>query len=361
LELVYGEFLLREEWGEVPDAEEYVWRFPRCAERLLQQIELYRALGARATHLPAGQRIVVPDGPEGPAEAETGPAARWPDVAGYAILGELGRGGMGVVYKAWQWRLRRVVALKMILHEAWAAPAVLTRFHTEAEAIGRLQHSHVVQVYEVGEHDGRPFLVMEFADGGSLDRKLAGTPLRGQQAAELLEKLARPVHHAHGRGIVHRDLTPATVLLTADGTPKITDFGLAKFVKGGGAGQTPPGAVLGTPSYTAPEQAAGEVRDVGPLADIYSLGAILYETLTGRPPFKSSDLAATLQQALTEEPVPPRRFQPELPRDLETFASNAWRSGRASATPALRTWPTTSAASSTGNRSGPGWWPLGSG
>jgi serine/threonine-protein kinase len=248
---------------------------------------------------PTAETVPVPDQPQ--PRPPTVPAP-----AGYAILGVLGRGGMGVVYQARQVSLKRLVALKMILAGPHAGPAELARFRTEAEAVARLQHPNIVQIHEVGQQAGAPFFSLEFVDGGSLAQKLRGQPLPGRQAAELVETLARAVHHAHQRGVVHRDLKPANVLLMADGTPKVTDFGLAKRLEGD-AGQTQSGAVMGTPSYMAPEQAAGKGKEVGPPADVYALGAILYECLTGRPPFRGETLMATLQQVLTEEPVPPSR------------------------------------------------------
>ena len=178
-------------------------------------------------------------------------------VPGYEILGELGRGGMGIVYKAKHLALKRLVALKMVLDGAHAGEAQLTRFRAEAEAVAKLQHAHIVQIYEVGECGGRPFFALEFVEGGSLDRKVKGTPLPPREAAALVEKMAQAMHAVHQQGIVHRDLKPANVLLTTDGTPKITDFGLAKDL-GGESGQTASGAVMGTPSYMAPEQAAGK-------------------------------------------------------------------------------------------------------
>jgi formylglycine-generating enzyme required for sulfatase activity/tRNA A-37 threonylcarbamoyl transferase component Bud32 len=238
-------------------------------------------------------------------------------VPGYEILEELGRGGMAVVYKARDRRLGRVVALKMILAGAHADPAERARFRAEAEAIGRVQHPDIVQIYEVGEHDGLPFLSLEYCPGGTLEQELAGTPLAAREAAAVLERLTRAVAAAHAVGIIHRDLKPANVLLTAGGTPKITDFGLAK--QEGVSGRTASGAVVGTPSYMAPEQAAGKGQQVGAAADVYALGAMLYELLTGRPPFKAATPLDTLLHVLHDEPVPVRQLQPRGPRDLETI------------------------------------------
>jgi hypothetical protein len=241
--------------------------------------------------------------------------AAWPVIPNYEILGELGRGGMGVVYKARQLALKRLVAIKVI--RAGAGGEELARFHREAEAVARLQHPHIVQIHEVGEHAAGPFFAQELVQGGSLAQALNGDAWPARPAAQLLETLARAVHHAHQRGIVHRDLKPDNVLLTADGTPKITDFGLAKYLDVS-AGPTPTGAILGTPSYMAPEQAAGQTA-VGPAADVYALGAMLYEVLTGRPPFQAETPLATLRQVLAQEPVPPSRSRAAVPRDLETI------------------------------------------
>jgi tetratricopeptide (TPR) repeat protein/predicted Ser/Thr protein kinase len=240
-----------------------------------------------------------------------------PAVPGYEVLGVLGRGGMGVVYQARQTSLRRLVALKMILAGGHATGEQRARFRTEAEAVARLQHPNVVQIHEVGEHDGLPFLSLEFVDGGSLANRHDGTPWPPRQAAQLVETLARAVYVAHQRGIVHRDLKPANVLLTGDGVPKITDFGLAKMLDAT-AGPTNTGAVLGTPSYMAPEQTGRYAQPIGPTTDVYALGAVLYELLTGRPPFKGETPLATVAQVVADEPVPPRRLQPGVPRDLET-------------------------------------------
>jgi serine/threonine protein kinase len=244
--------------------------------------------------------------------------ARRIQVTGYEILGELGRGGMGVVYKARQLSLNRTVALKMILAGEHAGPETLERFRTEAEAVARLQHPNIVQIYEVGEQEGRPFFSLEFIGGGSLADRLNGAPLPARQAAEFAQVLARTMHAAHQQGIVHRDLKPANILLTADGLPMITDFGLAKQLHSNKA-QTQSGAILGTPSYMAPEQAAGHSRLIGPASDVYALGAILYECLTGRPPFRAETPLDTLHQVLDREPAPPRLLNPKVDHDLETI------------------------------------------
>jgi len=246
-----------------------------------------------------------------------GPAG-WPAVPGFEILEELGRGGMGVVYKARQINLNRLVALKMVLAGAHAGPVALARFHKEAQAVASLQHPDIVQIHDVGQASGLPYFSLEFIESGSLDLKIDGRPQNVRQAAWTISILARAIHAAHLQGIVHRDLKPANILLTADGRPKITDFGLAKR-RGDDTHQTRPGAIVGMPDYMAPEQARGEADDVGPLVDQHALGAILYELLTGRPPFRGSTPSDTLEQVCTQEPVPPTRLRPKLPRDLETI------------------------------------------
>jgi WD40 repeat protein/tRNA A-37 threonylcarbamoyl transferase component Bud32 len=258
----------------------------------------------------------------GPGDAA--PEHATPAPPGYEVLGELGRGGMGVVYKARQARPNRLVAIKMILAGAHAGPHELARFRAEAEAVAALRHPNVVEIHEVGEHDGLAYFSLEYCAGGTLAQKLAAEPQPPGRAAELVETLARAVHHAHLQGIVHRDLKPANVLLTGDGLPKITDFGLAKQTDAVGPARdggelTRTGAIMGTPSYMAPEQARGESKAVGPASDVYALGAILYECLTGRPPFRGATARETLEQVLGHDPVPPRQLQPRTPRDLETI------------------------------------------
>jgi WD40 repeat protein/serine/threonine protein kinase len=359
LDLVYSEIVVREALGERPAAEEYVQRFPEFGPQLERQFALDRAMNWGSllqTDEPAAAADTAPEGgtsaapaahaPGAPDTEKVAPAPETPApppvlVPGYDILAELGRGGMGVVYKARQTALKRLVALKMILAGEYAAGPERARFRREAEAVARLQHPHIVQIHDVGEHDGRPFFALEYVDGGSLAEKLDGSPLPGRCAAQLVETLARAIHYAHQRGIIHRDLKPANVLLagvrgqgsgvretdkagsflTPDPwplTPKITDFGLAKRLDAATL-PTQSGQIVGTPSYMAPEQALGKAGTIGPAADVYALGAILYQLLTGRPPFKAATSMDTVMQVVTEEPVSPRRLSPRLPRDLETI------------------------------------------
>ncbi len=250
--------------------------------------------------------------------AAAAPIPRLDQVAGYKILKVLGQGGMGVVYKARQRGLKRIVALKMISAVGHHAPEDLARFRSEAMAVADLQHPNIVQIYEVGEDNGQPFFSLEYVAGGSLARKIAGTPFPPRDAAQLVKTLAGGMQYAHECGIVHRDLKPANVLLTESGEPKVSDFGLVKRLEDD-AGQTQSGSILGTPSYMAPEQAEGRIKDIGPCTDIYALGGILYELMTGRPPFRAASVLDTLQQVRTQEPIPPSQFQPKIPRDLETI------------------------------------------
>ena len=241
-----------------------------------------------------------------------------PVLPGYEILSELGRGGMGVVYLARQVRLNRLCALKMILAGDHASREAALRFQTEAETIARLRHGNIVQIYHIGDCDGRVYYEMEYIEGGSLEARLDGTPWPAARAAAMVEELACGVGAAHQLGIVHRDLKPGNILMDADGTPRIADFGLAKTLNVQ-SGLTQTDSVLGSPSYMAPEQAGGHAKDVGPAADVYALGAILYELLTGRPPFKAATLLETLEQVKTIEPVSPTRLVPGLPHDIETI------------------------------------------
>ena len=241
-----------------------------------------------------------------------------PTISGYDIVRELGKGGMGVVYLARQLQADRLVALKMIRDSALAGPDDVARFRVEAQAAAGLTHPNIVRVYEVGETEGRPYLVLEYVEGVSLDRRLASTPQAPRTAAQIVETLAHAMQSAHDQHVIHRDLKPANILCTADGTPKITDFGLAKRLNVPAA-LTHTGQVMGSPPYMAPEQARGHSRDVGTAADVYALGAILYELLTGRPPFLAETMLDTLLLVIDSEPVPPSRLQPKVPSDLETI------------------------------------------
>jgi serine/threonine protein kinase len=251
------------------------------------------------------------------------PPARLPEVPGYEVVGELGRGGMGIVYLALQQGLNRRVALKMLLAGAHANARQRGRFRSEVEAIARLQHPNVVQIFELGEVGGQLFCALEYVDGGNLADQLDGSPRPPRAAAELVAALADGLQSAHEQGIVHRDLKPANVLLTAGGIPKITDFGLARMLDRDG--QTESGAVVGTPQYMAPEQARGLNDAIGPATDVHALGAILYELLTGRPPFRGTTTLETLLQVEALEPVRPRLLQPQIPLDLETVCLKCLR------------------------------------
>jgi serine/threonine-protein kinase len=294
VELVAAEVELRQAAGERPAPAEYLDRFPGFAALL-------------AAHF---------DATDPGSEPGTGSGARRrvPSLPGYIVVDELGRGGMGVVYLARQHRLGRTVALKMILAAEDDSAEAVARFLAEA----RLKHPHIVEIYQVGDYDGRPFIELEYVAGGSLADRLRGTPWPAIAAAQLIRAIAAGIGAAHRLGVVHRDLKPSNILLTDDGTPKITDFGLAKGI-GLETGLTRTDAIIGTPVYMAPEQASGAGRQTGPAADIHALGAILYELLTGLPPFRASTTLETLERVRSSEAVPPGRLQPKLPRDVETI------------------------------------------
>jgi serine/threonine-protein kinase len=234
----------------------------------------------------------------------------------YELLEEIGRGGMGVVYKAWQKKLDRLVALKMVLSGPWATPEELSRFRAEAAVAAKLDHSGIVPVHEIGEHEGKPYFSMKYIAGKTLAQLVAEGPLPPREAARIVYQVALAVEHAHSKGILHRDLKPSNVLLDHTGQPHVTDFGLAKRVADG-SGLTATGAVLGTPSYMPPEQAAPQRGPLSPASDVYSLGAILYHLLTGRPPFQAATVMDTLILVLDQDPVPPRMLNPSVDKELE--------------------------------------------
>jgi hypothetical protein len=237
----------------------------------------------------------------------------------YELLEEIGRGGMGVVYRALQKSLGRTVAIKMLLRRDLATPADLSRFRSEAEAAAQLDHPGIVSVFEVGEYDGHPFYSMQFVEGTTLAKSLLQGPLPAREAAALLAKVADAVHAAHARGVLHRDLKPSNILIDAGGEPHVSDFGLAKRLEADDS-VTHTGAILGTPCYMSPEQAAGSRGDVGPTSDVWSLGAILYQMLTGRPPFQASSPMDTLLAVLESDPPVPRSIARQVDRDLEMIA-----------------------------------------
>jgi eukaryotic-like serine/threonine-protein kinase len=313
LDLIYTEYLVRSELGEAVTLDEYYRRFPQWREPLYHQFQIHTLLNS---HVPSLTDKNQPT-PRPPGAIAAGPWKTTPE--NFEILEEIARGSMGVVYKAWQKNLQRVVALKIILGRALSTPDQLARFRIEGMAISRLMHPNIVQIFKTREWEGCPFLVLEHVEGGTLAKRWNGAPQLPSAVAALIEELARAVEFAHRHGVVHRDLRPGNILLTKEGTPKIIDFGLAKLELHDDKDLTMTGQILGTPSYMAPEQAEGLQQAIGPLVDVYALGAMLYEGLTGRPPFRGQTILDTLQDVGTKEPVPPQRLQPQIPRDLETI------------------------------------------
>ena len=271
-------------------------------------------------HISAAQKDRVTIGTEAVSTDESAAPRDLPQKIGsYEIVAELGRGGMGVVYKARDLRLKRTVALKVILAGTHAADSERKRFQTEAESVARLKHQNIVQVYEVGESEGHPFLALEYCSGGSLADRLKGKRPSPREAAALVASLSDAMEHSHLAGVVHRDLKPANVLFDADGTPKIADFGLAKKLDED-EGHTRTGAIMGSLGYMSPEQASGQNASTNSQTDVYAMGAILYSLLAGHPPFQGSNAIETLNLVMDGEPIPIRRTNPNCPRDLETIA-----------------------------------------
>ncbi|MFM7161530.1 MAG: serine/threonine-protein kinase, partial [Planctomycetaceae bacterium] len=264
----------------------------------------------------SGSTLTLPAGGGNGKQAGAAAAVRY--FGNYELVHEIARGGMGVVYKAVQVNLNRTVALKMILAGQLASQEEVSRFYMEAEAAANLDHPGIVPIYEIGAHGDQHFFTMGYVEGKSLQQLVQQGPLPPREAAELMRKIAEAIGYAHEKGVVHRDLKPANVLLDQQGEPKVTDFGLARRLQDD-SGLTKTGAVMGTPSYMPPEQAAGKTAEVGPLADVYSLGAMLYCLLTGRPPFQAATTLDTLLQVMEREPVSVQTLNAGVPRDLETI------------------------------------------
>jgi tRNA A-37 threonylcarbamoyl transferase component Bud32 len=311
---VIADYLQAVERGENPDRSALLAAHPRLCDEL----------AAYFTDLDRMNRMAAPLR-LGDANATAGldenfgsllPVVRY--FGDYEVEAEIARGGMGVVYRARQKSLNRTVAVKMILSGQLASEGDVARFRAEAEAAGNLDHPNILPIYEVGEHESQQYFSMKLVAGGNLGGRVAELVVRPREAAALVARIARAVHFAHQRGILHRDLKPANVLLDPDGTPYVTDFGLAKRTEGD-AGLTRTGAVVGTPSYMPPEQARAE-KQLTTAADVYSLGAILYELLTGRPPFRAGTVFDTIREVLEKEPDHPRTFNPRADRDLSAIA-----------------------------------------
>ncbi len=321
LELLYTEFVVRHELGQNPDSQEWFSRFPQWKTDLEELFQIHHYVCDDAIkQSAAAETMVSTAGTDTHHESAEIGTARKHSLSGYVLLQEVGRGGMGVVYKALQVSVDRIVAVKMIPSDLHADFQDYRRFSTEAQAAASLHHPHIAQIYAAGEEDGQPFLVMEYVAGMNLESLLAKAPLNARAAAELLASLAEAMHYAHQRGVIHRDLKPSNILFTAEGQPKISDFGLARRSDAPNASRvTHSGVILGTPCYMPPEQAAGDLANLGPHSDVYALGAILYEAVTGRPPYTADSLAEILEQIRHSEPVRPRQLNPHLPRDLETI------------------------------------------
>jgi eukaryotic-like serine/threonine-protein kinase len=282
----------------------------RHRSRLRQQIDMYRELTSPPKHARLEEHST--DRPDAL------PFLGLPSIPGYELLAVLGRGAMGTVYLARQAGPDRLVAVKMVRGGAHAGAVALAGFRVEVETLGRLHHPNIVEMYGVGEHEGDVFCALEYVGGGDLRRRLEGVAQPARRSARLIQALAFAVDAVHRLGVVHRDLKPANILLTAEGLPKIADFGLAdRLAIGGGRSQS--GEIIGTPSYMAPEQTDTTVNEVGPSTDVYALGAILYELLTGRPPFHGSSFIDVAHRIRTAPPTPPSRLQRSIPRDLETI------------------------------------------
>ena len=328
-----------EKLGEAPKLEDYQGTYP--AVDFEPFAELFTAAAQPAA--PSFDKQAIQSTPFN-SRATTSDAPLLGRLNDYELLEEIGRGGMGVVFKARQVRLDRTVAVKMVLAGGFATSTERERFHCEARAAALLDHPNILPVYEVGEHEGRQYYSMGYVDGQSLDARLAAGPLPPKEAAELAATLAEAVEYAHGQGVIHRDIKPSNILIDREGRPRVADFGLAKRLgapgtPGHGSDLTVTGQILGTPSYMAPEQAAGQVEAVAPTADVYALGALLYAMLTGRPPFQAASALETLRQVREREPAALRQLNAAVPRDLETIVLKCLEKPAARRYATARRWP----------------------
>lgn len=323
LDLLYNEVVVREEQGDTVTAAEYIARFPHLQSHIELHFEIHQAIGSHLMLDTVGrQEATDAAGGESRQRAVSLP------VQHYEIGELLGRGAMADVFRARHRDLNRIVALKVFRDASCLTGRHSARIRTEAEATARLSHPNIVQIYDIGECDGVPFLALELAEQGTLAQRLQRLPFSPRSAAALVVELAEAIHHAHARQVLHRDLKPANVLFSSDGSVRISDFGLAKLQTdedAAGPDVTATGETLGTPRYMSPEQASGSGIRVGPAADIYALGTLLYECLAGRAPFVASSVPDTLRMIAYDDPLPPRRWQPGIPRDLETICLQCLR------------------------------------
>ncbi len=305
--------------GRTPDVDTIAREHPELADELRELWLTAQIAEDLASNAETDATVEYPSRVPSAAPRASFSAEALPAIGDCELIEELGRGGMGIVYRAWQKGLGRIVALKVLLNASTASAIEVARFRAEATSAAQLDHPHIVPVYGVGDHEGRPYFIMRLIEGQSLARYLADGPIAARESARLLAPIARAVDYAHRRGVLHRDLKPSNILIDREGTPHVADFGLAKRLDSD-AGLTSPGAIVGTPGYMSPEQVGAGRGPIGPASDVYGLGAILYQMLTGRPPFQAATALDTVFLVLEQDPVPPRLLNPRVDRDLELVA-----------------------------------------